>query len=559
MPVDTDLLGNCGLRLDVEIYSDGSYSLCRVDYQGRKLIAEISDTSGVYQHRWPAVGGLITPISSRDLPGGRKLVLFDLEDGEFLCETLAVTGSFPQDKALELTNKVLAIVSNLQAAGMICGYLGPEMFVSQGSQILMLAGRRGVPNSPFTAPEVQHSRPSDPRSDVSAIGSFLFRLVAGTDARKGQFQAWEKLDPSFQAVITDMVAALPVNRPNGLRVVGTILDNLTAGTHEQIDTDTVQDDSLFAKPGSVSNWSTVASSRRKKIYWVAGSVAVLAAAYFAVISSGLPSERDVSVQPVLVDSIVDESDEVVSPWVEDTLPVFENTDSVIVLGVRPEDTARVWISNCTGVPDLELDFRSGPARDYSYVYPLIGTSNRQSSLILVRRPDPTISVSGSALGQAAFMLADTLFTVKPVDLTMLLGTDLNYSGINNQFLHQPVAPSGTLFVDVVNHGIQYTLDNMGAATWVASSIDGKACDIDGVEWLITVSDIRDADHFSEEIGIPELLEETLFLQKQSNLPVTTLEVLLRQFFQALPSGSNFPMEAISVPDIHILMGAPSRG
>ncbi len=543
MPADIDLLGSCGLQLESEIYSDGGYMLCRVRYQGRKLVAEISEKSGVYQHRWPSVGGLISPVSARDLPGQRKLLLFDIGDGRFLCETMGAIGCFSPEKAVDLTKMVSTIVSDLQAAGMICGYIGPEMFVSHGSTILMVAGRRGIPVSPFTAPEVQSSRPSDPRSDVSAIGSFLFRLAAGTDNREKQLKAWQELSPTFQTAVQDMVAASPVDRPNGLRAVQIILDSLTAKLPEGVSGELIPDD-----PGFIRREKNRDIPRsRKKLYWVAGFAVLLALAYFAFSSSGPPPEREIPVVLSAGDSIQEETNEVVSPWAQDSVPEFP--PATILL----EDTVKVWVSNCTGIRDVELEFRADPLSQFSYVYPLSGTTIRQSSLILARRSDPTVPLRETPLGQAVYQIADTSFAVKTVDLTIMLGTDLSYPGVNSQFLHEPVAPAGTLFVDVVNHGIQYTLENMGAASWAAGGIDGKSCSIEGVEWLISISDIRDADQFSEDIGIPELLNETLFLHKEGNLPAASLETLLRRYFQPLPDSPEFPMETIPVSDIHIFI------
>lgn len=546
MSVDTDLLGSCGLRFESEIYSDGSYSLSRVDYQGRKLVAEVSDTSEVYQHRWPSVGGLIPPISARDLPGQKKLVLFDIGDGRFLCEIICAIGRFPSEKAVELTKMVLSILSDLQAAGMICGYIGPEMFVYQGSSLVMLAGRRGIPVSPFTAPEVQSSRPSDPRSDVSAIGSFLFRLVAGTDNREKQLLLWQELTPVLQAAIQNMVASSPVDRPNGLRAVLSILDSLATEKPEQVSEGMIYDDSGFVRQEKKSK----SSRNRKKVYWIAGSVVVLLLAFVAFIFSGPPTDPDTIIETVPPEDVQVEPVEVVSPWI-DTVSVEDGVLSDVEIPIV--DSAIIWVSNCSGTPDQELAFRAGSVSEYSYVYPLTGTTNRRSSLILARRSDPYIPLGETPLGQAVYQIADTLFAVKPVDLTIMLGTDLNYSGINSHFLHEPVAPADTLFVDVVNHGIQYSLDGMSAAAWTAGRIEGKSCEINGTEWLIAISDVRDADKFSEGIGIPEVLDETLFLYKESNLPACSLEALLRQYFQPLPGSSEFPLETIPISDIHILI------
>jgi len=548
MPVDSDLLGSVGLRLESEIFSDGDYSLCRVDYRGRKLVAEISSATGVYQHRWPSAGGLIQPVSARDLPEQRKLLLFDTRDCVFLCETIQEFGRMNTRQAVKLTEMVLGIVSNLQAAGMICGYLGPEMFVSSGTSVSMLAGRRGIPVSPFTAPEVHSSRPSDPRSDVSAIGTFFFRLIAGTDDRDRQLRVWQRLDSSVQTAIQDMSAASPVDRPSSLKAVRGVLDALVSPEIVETKVEPAGKQPGFVKPPERSK----PSSNHRKLLWIIGSVAVSALAVAAFVSSGPPPDTVADVEPVAVEEEAASGQQSeVSPWADSsstTETVLPEADIPIV------DSARMWISNCSGTPGIETQFRAGTVRDYSWVYLLTGTTLRDSSLILARRSDPFIPLVNCPLGQAVYQIADTSFAVRPVDATVLLGTDLNYAGINSSFLHEPVAPAGTLFVDVVNHGIQFSLEGMGAATWVASKVDGKACDIQNTEWLIKVSDIRDADRFSEEIGIPELLEETLFLYREANIQAGSLEVVLRQYFQPLPDSAEFPLEAVPIPDIHVLIG-----
>ena len=385
---------------------------------------------------------------------------------------------------------------------------------------------------------------------MSAIGSFLFRLVAGTDDRERQLQVWHDLNPALQVAIQDMVGASPVNRPNGLRAVLTILDNLTSMQTEET-SDEIVDENVDT--GGFARKEKLPKTGRnyKKLYWIAGSVVVLLLAYWAFSSSGLPPDSSDEVETVPVQEVQEEPVEVISPWVDTVQP----DDTILPATPIPlVDSARIWISNCSGVSDSEHEFRAGSVSGYSYVYPLRGTTNRQSSLILARRTDPSIPLNETPLGTAVNQIADSSFSVMPLDMSILLGTDLNYSGINAQFLHSPVAPAGTLYVDVVNHGIQYSLDGLGAATWTAGKIEGKSFDYEGVEWIIAISDIRDADIFSEEIGIPEVLDETLFLYHQTNSPAGFLETLLRQYFQPLPPSSDFPVATVPISDIHILIG-----
>ncbi|MCP4648150.1 MAG: hypothetical protein GY852_10545, partial [bacterium] len=392
---------------------------------------------------------------------------------------------------------------------------------------------------------------------------------AGTDIREEQLSFWHKISPRLQTAIQDMVAALPVNRPSSLQAVLTILCNLTVVESEpKPKPESSKENSGKEKNGFIRSRKPEVSRSRKKQLWIIGSVVFLCLALYGFLTSGPPLDSNTDSEDTALPTHHYEHDqnqdvppdtvEVVSPWADSVsdqtaVPVSSEVEVPFV------DSARIWISNCSGTPEVEVEFRAGTLSRYSYVYPLIGTSIRQTSVLLARRSDPSLPLSGTPLGQAAYQIADTSFAVKPVDLTIMLGTDLSYAGVNSQFLHSPVSPAGTLFVDVVNHGIQYSLEGMGAATWFAGRIDGKSCDIEDSEWLIVISDIRDADRFSEEIGIPELLEETLFLFKESNSPASTLEILLRQFFQALPPGSGFPLETIPIPDIHLLISSSFSG
>ncbi len=552
----SDLLGNCGLQFESEIYSDEGYYLCRVDYQGRKYVAEISSNSSVFHHRWPSVTGLMRPVSAKDLPSQNKLLLFDIGEAHFLSELLKTIGGLSLDLALKYMLKILAVISELQAAGMISGYLGPEMFIVSDSHIFMLAGGRGIPKSPFTAPEVQSIRPSDPRSDVFAFGSLLFRLLAGTDEEMEQVATWQKLGKETQDIISQMVAPLPVDRSASLTAVSELLCSM-----QEMNTISVSEDLIT----NTEPTGFVKKSKRKskkilntKWYWIFGTVLVCVLAFFAFNDSGLPDETD---SEEIVDEIQEQipEEEVVSPWEDSGRPADPETDieeEIEEVFVPVVDSAVIWISNCTGTSGLEQDFRAEAASSYSFVYPLIGTTNRQTSIILVRRTDPTIPIEDTPIGQAALNLAaaDSTFQVKAVDLTIMLGTDLNYSGINAHYLHSPENPSDTLFVDVVNHGIQYSLDGLGAATWFAAKIEGRAFDFNEREFLIVVSDIRDADRFNEEVGMPEVLNETRFMMKESNIQAASLEALLRQFFQPLPTTSNFDPSDMIIPDIHVLLG-----
>lgn len=553
MPVDPELLGSCGYLLESEIYSEGGYSLCRVKDRGRSMVAEISPVTDVPQHRWPSVKGLIMPVAVRDLPGSRKLLLFDAAEMKFLWEAMGASGGFSEERALDLIGKALSIVTGLQASGMVCGYLGPEMFLLSGNDVFLLAGRRGVPVSPFTAPEVGNSRPSDPRSDVWAIGSLLFRIMAGTDDASKQREAWNNLSSPLKSAIMKMVSVDPVDRPVSLREVRNILRRLSS--KEAAGTPGKPEAPVVNSEGFIRKTSSGGGSSMKARYWYIAAPLILAAAFLVFRFSGPPSDAVVSPgEPGEADSVFfHEEPEAVSPWAEDTLEEVSATQPPHLL----EDTVTIWVSNCSGEEGLENQFRADPLGRFSFVYPLTGSSQRRTSLVLVRRADPSTDPRETDIWRLAGEIAstDTAFTVRPVDLTIMLGTDLSYADVNAHLFRSPAGPADTLFVDVVNHGIQYLLGGTTAAAYTGGMLHGRACTIGGTEYILSVEDIRDAHRYDEEVGIPRNLNETIFMHNPGNHIAAELEVLIRQYFQALPGQGGYPRESIPVPDISIFLGS----
>jgi hypothetical protein len=86
-------------------------------------------------------------------------------------------------------------------------------------------------------------------------------------------------------------------------------------------------------------------------------------------------------------------------------------------------------------------------------------------------------------------------------------------------------------------------------------LDGRACTIHGTEYILSVVDIRDADRYNEEVGIPRNLSETVFIHNPGNAPAGELELLIRQYFQALPRQGSYPVETVPVPDISVFLGS----
>jgi hypothetical protein len=145
--------------------------------------------------------------------------------------------------------------------------------------------------------------------------------------------------------------------------------------------------------------------------------------------------------------------------------------------------------------------------------------------------------------------------VLPVDVTILLGTDLSYPGVNGSALVEPSAPVDTIFVDIVNQGLQYTLDGTGPAAWMKALIDGRSVILGEIEYLISVVDTRDGDRSpNEETGLPSLLETTTFLYRTDSGLLPGFEGTIRQVLQAVPDEVAGPPDSIPIPDFWVLLG-----
>ncbi len=221
-----------------------------------------------------------------------------------------------------------------------------------------------------------------------------------------------------------------------------------------------------------------------------------------------------------------------------------------------QDTAVIWISNGTGTEDAENAFR--PACE--------GVLLRLSGQVHdPPQNEPGSCQKGGARGSPfhvrplpaarGFSSADTSMKVSlPTSPYCWERTFTTPASTRN--LSTPDGPGDTLYIDIANHGIQYTLEGMGAASWMASKLDGREVTIQGRDWILKVSDIRAGDRLSEEIGIPAALETTTFLYRPGSAVCGELEGIVRSVFQALPAQVQGPPQGVPVPDVHVLMGAP---
>lgn len=545
----SETLRACGIVVETVLSEEKGYFLARARRGEKRLVVEVTSAGSGFVHSWPSSTHLVPPIEARNLPGELRLLVFDAGSARFLTEDIHER-PFNPGEASEVVGKAAEALAGLQASGVVAGYVGPESLLHESSgRVVMLAGRRGVPSGPFTPPETIGRRPSDPRSDVFSLGTLYLRLLAGSDDRDTLVQAWNRLDPVTVRHLSSLLEQDPLNRPSGVIQAAS---KLALSFEAPVPAGPESGQPGFRR--EVASSSPRPKRKRTRLSGTRLMVAGLAVAVVVVLLFMQPWKRPE--EPENLDSethfqtVPQDSAQQLPP---DTVaaPLSMNQPS-------QEDSAVVWVSNGTGVEGLESAFRSGAAGAFSFVYPSRVATRRRTSLVLVRRENLETALPQSVFYPAAMQFAsqDSSMGVKPTDITILLGTDLYHPGINQARLSTPTGPGDTLFVDIANHGIQYTLEGMGAASWMASKLNGKAVTIEGAQWILSVSDIRDGDLWNDEIGIPAVLDGTMFLYKPGSTVGPQIEAALRGVFQALPSAVQGPPQAVPVPDIHVLLGAP---
>jgi hypothetical protein len=377
--------------------------------------------------------------------------------------------------------------------------------------------------------------PEDPRSDIYALGLLIFRLIAGSDNKNVQIEAWNNLSSGVMKLLEKMVTPDADERfPNLMLLSRGMSATVPLGMESS---------------GSNRIPGTAGNTGRRFPLW--GYIIVVIALLLAVILiKWIGRQRhEVIPSPVPDTSAVDTS-LVVEPPV-DTVEVHENPP-VQQAVIDPI----IWISNCSGQPGLASEFRQGPAADFSSVYACTG-SGRGNSVLLARRLDPSKSLSeqGELMNVVEELSAqDTSLTVLPVDITILLGTDLMDDQVTPGILTPSSAPVGTLYVDIANNGVGGVYGGAGAATWVRSVINGYSLMIDGSEWTIRVVDFRDGDMLNDELGIPRQLENSGFLFRHDQPLLSSAVSQLREaLIDGSPVGAS-GQEMPEPPDIWILLG-----
>jgi hypothetical protein len=526
------------------------------------------------------IEGVIYPLERRNLESGEMLLLFRDSSGFSQLYTEwsgKSSGGFGVDRALSMLEKLCLILRRLHDAGQVLGYLGPEMIMlDSSSRPHLRAGRRGVPDLPFSAPEAIGVVPRDPRSDCFALGTLLFRLVAGTDDRSRQIDAWNSLGSRVSRLIEKMVSDRPSDRfPNLLRLsreIGEVRAEIAG----------IGVTGSSSSPGEGRSWKrailgsvatekgdeegfpgetgTAGRARTRTLRVVLPVVALAAVAALVVFQpwncgSGSSSPQGTVSSPDTTSDarFVPPADTVSTAVEADTIETDSATDLLV-----PPDEVVIWVSNHSGVSGTATEFRNGPARGFSQVYPSTGQGVRAASAIMCRRADPLTPLSELPVAQYAESLAaaDSIADLRPVDISVLLGRDLSHSGTNDGFLGETAAPGCTLFVEVVNYGLQYSLDGLGPATWVSSRIDGRSIEWNDTECVLLVTDTRDGDRYpNEELGLVSPLESTIFMYTNEFEAAEQAESILRQYFQALPDDVQGPLADLPVPDLWVLLGS----
>ncbi|MCK4505606.1 MAG: hypothetical protein KAW14_08325 [Candidatus Aegiribacteria sp.] len=523
------------------LIDEEDYLLARVIIHEKVMLAEVSRGSagGLPPGECPDIDGLILPDSEihPEDDSNVKILLFSLPDNSYLLmERIMSNGGVSEPEAVSTGMKVLNILRSIHDEGHRVGYLGPEnVLMTDDGEHFILGGARGIPDTPFSPPEAVGKRPDDPRSDVFALGLLMFRIIAGSDNRDVQINAWNMLSRKMLALLENMVS-LEVNKrfPNL-----TVLSNALRNLQSDLLADTTEE--LRENRKGIF---------QKKVFWIPAILAAAVIVYFLVF--GKPGDLESHEDNAIPGDSTDLISEASLLNDDDTSEILaENIDSIAVY------EPILWITNGTGQPGLASDFREGPASEISGVYSCTG-SLRRSSILLVRRNDPHFPVERQGRNyELALELASSnpVLSIKPVDINILLGNDLVNDIVPQGITISPVAPAGTLYVDIVNHGVEGVFGGAGAATWARSVLKGKSILIEGEEWYVEVVDFRDGDMLNVELGIESELDSTLFLYRREIPICKSAEAIIRYAILEDSTVAEFSDLSPSIPDIWVLLGS----
>ncbi len=241
----------------------------------------------------------------------------------------------------------------------------------------------------------------------------------------------------------------------------------------------------------------------------------------------------------------------------DTIGTNQGLPPVETISLQSDAFAEpvVWISNSTGQPGRASEFRQGPASEYSTVYTSTG-SPRRSSILLARRDDPYLPLENQGRIYPVaeqFASCDSTIRITPVDITLLLGADITDDTILPGIIMPVSNPAGTLYIDIANHGLEGVYANVGAATWVRSILHGRSILLREEEWQITVVDYRNGDRLNTELGIPDVLDSTIFLYRDQLPLLAAAEDQFRKLFLENTTDEHPAVTLPDPPDIWILL------
>jgi hypothetical protein len=560
------------------ILEEEGYLLAVVRAKGTEYLAEVVP-GDVPAPDWPDVEGLEAPLASRAVEDVR-IGVYALGGRTSLAERIA-GGPMTEEEALRLGAGLVPVLSRLSAANRVLGYIGPESVLLEDGRPVLLAGSRRCPSGPFTAPEASGGRAADPRSAVFALGTLIFRCIAGSDEKEQQIRAWRELTPSTRSLLEEVVGERPEDRLPSVSIFGreiaARLDGGEAPPPRRAETaaspkegeasaeDAARRDPAAPAPESFVRQEAYTPRRRRRrrlslgmVITVAAVLAAAAAAVLLVPEWLAEDDGGPAAPPPDTAETVETADSVAAPVDSSPPQTAEAVTDSSELGAPPGPSV-IWVSNRTPDAGAEVDYRTGVLSDYSHVYPFSGGRARESSLLLLRRDDPSAG-PGSQLAYAdaeAILRLDTTLTLAPVDLTVMVGADLRYDGINPGILRQPSDPAGTLYVDVVNQGLEFPPDGTTPGhVWLADRIDGRSITVpDHGEWMLSVVDTRWGDrNGNDELPLAWRPESTIFLYREGSEHCRAAEAAIREAVQPFARAVSGPPEGIIVPDIWILAG-----
>lgn len=522
------------------LIDEEDYLLARVRIHEKVMLAEVSrgSSGGLPPGECSDIDGLILPDSEihPEDDSNAKILLFLVPDNAILLmERIMSKGRASEIEAVSTGLKVLEILRSIHDAGYRVGYLGPEnVLITDEGEHFILGGARGIPDTPFSPPEAVGKRPDDPRSDVFALGLLMFRIRAGSDNRDVQINAWNMLSSKMLVLLENMVSLKENERFPNLTVLFNQLSNLKSDM--QLD---ITEELRENRKGIL----------QKKVFWIPFVAAAAAIVFFLAFGKSGHVETDED------NAIPGDS----TAFISEAPLLHDNTSGIPAENIDSTEEYEpiLWITNGTGQPGLASDFREGPASEISGVYSCTG-SLRRSSILLVRRNDPHFPVSEQGRNyELALELVSSnpLLSIKPVDINILLGNDLVNDVIPSGVTISPVAPAGTLYVDIANHGVGGVFGGAGAATWARSVLKGRSILIEGEEWFIEVVDFRNGDLMNVELGIETELDSTLFLY-QREIPVCkSAEAIIRYVILEDSTIDESDDLSHTIPDIWVLLGS----